>query len=674
MSKRQRIEGQVNRNFPLQLAQPVLSPSNGRDAADGAEPAGNLVLSFPFASEEPYLRSSFWDDPWVETLGVSGEECDLSRLNSGAAVLLNHGGSQNDALRSIGTTTRAWIDKGRGFVEVKLSRRDGMEGLLQDIQDGIFRNVSVGYQILERTLLRQSEGAPDEYRVTRWLPMEVSIVDIPADATVGIGRSAELKPATRYQVVDLPDTDSACPGTREGSTQKGLEMPENQSTVSGCPTTSTSGGGEPQPDINAIRSQAMIDERNRASEIRIAVRAASLDMSVADELVTAGVTIDAARASVLEKLAARTAAAPVSSRADIQLVGDETGTRREFMANAILHRASPSVKLEEGARQYAGLSLLELSRDCLELRGIRTRGMNRQEIARRAFEGTSDLPSVLANVANKTLRQAYLSAPRTFTGWARETSAADFKTISRTNLSDAPALEKVNENGEFHRGVVTDGKETYQLATVGKIIGFTRQSIINDDLSALTRVPALFANAAANYESDTVYGIVTVNAALSDGTALFHANHGNLTGTGTAISVTSLGVARTSMRKQTTPQGAVMNLNPEFLIVPAALETLANQYVSSNFVANVSNVINPFAGKLQVVSEARLDAASATAWYLAAANSAIDTVEYCYLEGQSGVYIETRQGFEVDGMEIKARLDFAAKAIDYRGLYKNVGA
>lgn len=395
-------------------------------------------------------------------------------------------------------------------------------------------------------------------------------MDIPADATVGIGRSAELKPATRYQVVDLPET---------GSTQKGLEMPENQSTVSGCPTTSTSGGGEPQPDINAIRMEAIAQERGRAADIRTAVRSASLDMSVADELITAGVTIDAARASVLAKLAARTAAAPVSSRADIQLVGDET-----------------------------------------------------------------------------------------------ETSAADFKTISRTNLSDAPALEKVNENGEFHRGVVTDGKETYQLATVGKIIGFTRQSIINDDLSALTRVPALFANAAANYESDTVYGIVTVNAALSDGTALFHANHGNLTGTGTAISVTSLGVARTSMRKQTTPQGAVMNLNPEFLIVPAALETLANQYVSSNFVANVSNVINPFAGKLQVVSEARLDAASATAWYLAAANSAIDTVEYCYLEGQSGVYIETRQGFEVDGMEIKARLDFAAKAIDYRGLYKNVGA
>jgi hypothetical protein len=284
------------------------------------------------------------------------------------------------------------------------------------------------------------------------------------------------------------------------------------------------------------------------------------------------------------------------------------------------------------------------------------------------------LPNILANVANKSLRDAYLSAPRTFQPWARQGVASDFKTISRTNMSDAPALESVTENGEFKRGAVTDGKETYQLATVGKIIGITRQAIINDDLGAFTRLPALIANAAANYESDTVYGILTANAALSDGTALFHANHGNLTGTGTALSVTSLGVARALLRKQTTPQGAVMNLTPKYLIVPAALETIANQFVSQAYIAAQSSNINPFAGALQVVVDARLDASSATAWYLAADFNQVDTVEYAYLEGQNGVYIETRQGFDVDGMELKARLDFAAKAIDYRGLYKNVGA
>lgn len=665
MQKRQRIEGQVHRSFALQITQraATVQAVDGEEVAEQSLLAENLVLEFPFSSEEPYLRSTWWDEPWVETLGHAENECDLTRLNDGAPVLLNHGNNETEdaALRLIGTTTRAWLENGRGFVAIKLSRRDGMEGLVQDIHDGIVRNISVGYQIQERTLIKQTEGMPDEYRVTKWLPMEVSIVDIPADATVGIGRSADsaAQPnnATRYTVVDLPD---------EGLTLKGSDMPENKTAAS---------GGTQQPDINAIRAEAIAAERARATDIRTAVRSAGLDTEYAEALIGSDVSVDAARAAVLGKLAERTAAAQVSSRADIQMIGDETESRRDFMASAILHRANPSHKLDDGARQFAGLSMIELARDCLELRGIKTRGMDKLQIAQRAFEGTSDLPSVLANVANKSLRQAYLSAPRTFTGWARQASAADFKTISRTNLSDAPALEKVNENGEFKRGSVTDGKETYQLATVGKIIGFTRQSIINDDLSALTRVPALFANAAANYESDTVYGILTANAALADTIALFEAaTHKNLTGTGTALSVTSLGVARALMRKQTTPQGAVMNLNPEFLIVPAALETIANQYVSSQYVAAKSSDFNPFAGKLQVISEARLDANSATAWYLAAANAAIDTVEYCYLEGQNGVYIETRNGFDVDGMEIKARLDFAAKAIDYRGLYRNNGA
>ena len=319
--------------------------------------------------------------------------------------------------------------------------------------------------------------------------------------------------------------------------------------------------------------------------------------------------------------------------------------------------------------------MFELARDCLDASGIQTRGMDRQQIASRAFEGTSDLPSVLAAVTNKTLRDAYMSAPRTFTGWARETSAPDFKTINRVNLSDAPALEKVNENGEFRRGAVTDGKETYQLATVGKVIGITRQAIINDDLSAFTRLPVMFANAAANYESDTVYGILTANAALADAVALFEATtHKNLTGTGTALSVTSLGIGRALLRKQTTPSGAVMNLTPKFLVVPAALQTIAEQYSSTNYVAAKSSDYNPFAGAVEVVTEARLDANSATAWYLFASYDQVDTVEYCYLEGQNGVYIETRIGFDVDGMELKARLDFAAKAIDYRGVYKNAGA
>ena len=618
-----------------------------RAEEDGSESVpGNMVLEFPFSSESPYLRQSWFDDPWVEILGHRDDEIDLSRLNDGAPVLLNHGASKTEesALRSIGKTVRAWVQDGRGYVEVKLSRRAGMEGLLQDIQDEIVQNVSVGYQILERTLVSHKEGMPDEYRVTKWLPMEVTLCDIPADATVGLGRSIDIN------------------GDKE------MEQRTDEAVVT-----------QPAIDVDAIRSAAKADavkqERQRASDIRVAVRSAGLDMSYADELIDGDVTVDEARAQVLEKLAARTESAPISSRADIFTTVDETETRRSLMTEAVLYRANPSAKLSDGARQYAGLSMIDIAKECLDARGVKYRGMDRLQIVSRAFEGNSDLPNVLANVANKSLRQAYESSPRTFTPWARQTTAPDFKLMSKVSLSDAPALEKVTENGEFKRGAVTDGKETYQLATYGKIIGLTRQAIINDDLSAFTRIPAMFATAAANLESDTVYGILTANAALADGVALFHAaTHLNYTSTGTVISIDSLGVAKKLMRLQKTPKNVVMNLTPKFLIVPAQIENVGWQYTTPEYNAATAATVNPFRGQLQLIVEPRLDASSGTAWYMAADSNMVDTIEYCYLEGQNGVYIETRQGFDVDGMEIKARLDFAAKAIDYRGLYKNVGA
>lgn len=652
---RSRIEGTLHRQAELQI----------RSGEEGAMPgaAGNMVLSFPFSSEEPYLRSSWFDDPWVEVLGHADSECDLSRLNAGAPVLANHSryeGAEGSPLASIGTTLRAWIENGRGYVEVKLSRREGMAGLLQDIADGLVRNVSVGYQILERTLIKSNGGAaPDEYRVTRWLPMEVSLVDIPADATVGLGRSADTteSAAPRYRVVAIPPAEGATTGDRS--------MPHETQAPAAVQPAATESAAE--------RDAAIAAERQRGLDIREAVRLAGLDATLADDMIARGVSTDAARKAVLEKLAERSAAQGISSRADIVTIRDETETLRDMVAAAFLHRHNPANPLPEGAREFRGLSLLEVGRSLLERQGVSTRGMDKMQLATRTLQGNSDLANVVANVANKTLRNAYQQAPRTFTRWARQGSAPDFRTLTRVVLSDAPALEKVNENGEFRRGAMSDGKETYQLATYGKVVGITRQAIINDDLSAFTRVPELFGYSAAALESDTVYSILTTNAALSDTVALFESTTHKNYGTG-AIAVAGLNTMRAAMRTKTTPQGVVMNLQPAFLIVPAALEATAQQFTSQAYIASASSSINPFAGTLEVVTEGRLDANSTTVWYAACAPGQIDTIEYCYLEGSEGVFIESRMGFDVDGVEIKARLDFAAKALDYRGLYKSTGA
>ena len=221
-------------------------------------------------------------------------------------------------------------------------------------------------------------------------------------------------------------------------------------------------------------------------------------------------------------------------------------------------------------------------------------------------------------------------------------------------------------------------RSTYSLLTFGRIVSLSRQALVNDDLRAFDRLVGAFGNSAARLENRTVYAILTANANLSDGTALFASGHANLAGSGAAISVTTLGAGRAAMRLQKGYQAEELNLAPNFLIVPATQEALAYQYTSANYVPTQPSGVNEFrAGgrtALEPIVEAVLDAASTTAWYLAADNGAIDTVEYCYLEGAAGPVIESEPGFEVDGISYKARLDFAAKAIDYRGLYKNPGA
>jgi hypothetical protein len=345
---------------------------------------------------------------------------------------------------------------------------------------------------------------------------------------------------------------------------------------------------------------------------------------------------------------------------------------------------------------------MEMARESLEIRGINHRGMTKNRIAELALqapsrgaeffgggaESTSDFPAILANVANKTLRQAYEAYPRTFQPFCRQVTAPDFKPINRVQLSDAPALQQLNEKGEYHRANLTDMNTNYSLQTFGEVVAITRKVIINDDLQALTRIPAILGVAAAQLESNTVWALITANVVMTlDNKAIFHAAHNNLL-SGVASSIdptvtnaaplTALAKARVQMRLQKAPQGTPLDLVPRFMAVPPSLETYALQLIYPINIASSdqTKVVPEWVRSLVPVVEPRLDNSTGTAtnWFLFTDPALIDTLEYCYLEGQQGVYIETRQGFEVDGVEIKARMDFGAAAIDYRGLQKSVGA
>ncbi len=374
------------------------------------------------------------------------------------------------------------------------------------------------------------------------------------------------------------------------------------------------------------------------------------------------------------------------------------------MGNALEHRFNPRVTLDANGQRFRGMTLLEMGRTWLNSRGVHTTGLDRMQLAatmltartlsddtlqllgdlmNRGAGGmvnTSDFGALLGNVLNKRLRDSYTENPGTYRLWARRApDAPDFRPVSVVNLSAMPDLLKVNESGEFKYGKLSDSAESYSLLTYGRIVAVTRQTLVNDDLRALGRLVEAFGAAAARLENRTVYAQLTANAALSDGTALFHANHGNLaTGAGSALQASALATMRAAMRTQRGLQLEELNLTPGYLIGPAALEQTMYQLTSAGYVPATLAAVNEFrAGgrtALMPVVEPVLDAISGTAWYAAAAGGQADTVEYCFLSGADAPVIEQKNSFEIDGLSLKCRHDFAAKAVDFRGLYKAAGA
>lgn len=440
--------------------------------------------------------------------------------------------------------------------------------------------------------------------------------------------------------------------------------------------------GEPTDADRAITA-----ERERVQGIITACRAARMPQAFADALINDGTSLVESQSRIFTEMEKRGGdrLGPQRSQGASVTMGDDPLVHvRAGIESALLHRVAPQFfKMEDIGRQYRSLSLLDTAKIYLQARGIRVTDLPRMEIAGVAlglrsgpgYHGTSDFPYLLADVANKTLRRAYDEYPVTFGPIVRRTTVPDFKTVNRVQLGDAPALAAVLASGEFTHGSISEGREQFAVSTYGRIFSVNRQTLVNDDTDAFARVPALFGRAFRNLESDLVWAQITNNGLMGDGIILFGSAHANIAaeaGGDGAPDVTTIGAGRAAMRKQTGLDGQKINVVPRYLIVPTSLETVADQLTTSITPALAANV-NVFSGKLQVIAEPRLDDNSVAAWYLAASPDQIDIIELAMLEGQDGPMVESRIGFDVDGLEIKARHDVAAKVLDWRGLFKNEG-
>jgi len=247
------------------------------EVADFAVSEDERSIEFPFSSEYPVAR--YFGN---EILQHDERSVDLARLNDSAPLLFNH-----DPNKVIGVVERAWIDgkKKRGYVNVRFSRNAFAQEVLADVRDGVLRNVSFGYAILDM----EQRGSGD-FVATNWAPYEVSVVSIPADPTVGVGRSFEADPAA----------SAASP----------TPQPEPEVPM------------ENTPDLSAVRAEAAA-EAAKAERARIAGITALCDQhgmaDIGRQLIEGGRSLDEARAVVLDKLGAK----PVETVAPVEMAADE---------------------------------------------------------------------------------------------------------------------------------------------------------------------------------------------------------------------------------------------------------------------------------------------------------------------------------------------------------------
>lgn len=353
----------------------------------------------------------------------------------------------------------------------------------------------------------------------------------------------------------------------------------------------------------------------------------------------------------------------------------------KFRAGAqasILARAG--LEKDDRSNQYRGYSLMDLARECLAMNRVDVRGKSKLEVVAAAFTSTSDFPLLLSNVAEKAMLKGYEQAEETFQLFTSVGTLTDFKAGKRIGLNDFPALLEVKEGAEYKYATVGERGETVQLATYGRKFLITRQAIINDDLDAFSKIPLSMGRAAIRTVGDLVYAILTSNPNMADNTALFHADHANLL-TAAAISTASVDAMRVAMAKQKAGGGA-LNIKLAKLIVPVAQGGNARVVANSEFevgtldatnkLSNRNNTVpNSVRGTFEVIEDARLDAASAYAWYGCANPGMHDTIEVSYLDGIQTPTLEQQGGWDIDGVEFKVRLDAAVKALDHRTWAKN---
>jgi ATP-dependent protease ClpP protease subunit len=459
---------------------------------------------------------------------------------------------------------------------------------------------------------------------------------------------------------------------------------KNENTQAAAPQDAGAASGPADVSMSAIDLQAAIAaERERSTAIMSAaepfIEGGQVSRDAVVEMVKDGVTVEAASTQILQMVATAQANTqttsqrrPADPRRDRQ---DEVATRRVGLSMALEARLMGEDPTDERARPYADLAMHEIAAVSMG-RELPRYGSyaSREGILMSAMHSTSDFPNLLSGALNRTFERQVADAERTFAGFGREMEFNDFRAHSVLRADRFPGLQKIRETGEIEMGTFGDEGESLSIGSYASGVVISRQAMVNDDLGAIRDVMSTAAGVIPDFEEALFWGVFLSNPKLSDGTALFHADHGNLAASATAITQAALSAGRKALRTQKggskNDQKIVANA-PALLIVGPEKETEA-QAILTAIQATKTGDVNVFNNSLELIVTQEI---TDNSWFLSVdPMKRTHAMKYGYLKGRKAARIRVDEPFGRQGTAMTIEHDFGAGAVNYRGVYKNAGA
>ena len=689
-------------------------------AAEGEGKERTFLLSF--SSEEPYQR---YFGP--EILDHSEGCVDLERINSIGCMLYNH-----DRDEVIGRIEKAWVEGGRGYAEVTFDDDADSEKIYQKVKSGTLKGVSVGYMVDSwEEVMPGKQSADGRFTgpcsiARRWAPYEISIVSVPADPTVGVGRSLD-----GGGVNDINETYARQLQYNKNVTKIGgkdmtkeqmiarqqelLELAKSQNRAMNADEQREFDAL--QVRIDAMSGAATVEQPGHVSqtreeddkETRAEDQAQSLDRALREErertraieemcehfgvesrqYVDNGSSVDAVRTAIMDQLMREKA--PINTGVSVT---DDAGDKfRRAASDALLMRSGMTLERpEDGSRELRGMSLRDMAIECLQMDGASEGQLNRRNsdelyslLARGFYNPEAAFPAILDQTIEKAYKEGHRKVSVTFDRFTKKGSLADFKTHDNYYIA-GPVGEflEVPENGELKHDVFKDDKlPQRKLKTYGRQFTLTRKAFIDDDISLVTSIPARYAASARKTINKQVYQILVNNPAIYDGAQLFSSAHKNLVATGTGVTQEAVQTMIMALANQRDQFDEAIIINPSKIVVPSGLKFDMYTLFYSPTINTSGNTqaVNPlyqYRDSLEVIEDPTINAlcggmGNVMPWWIIGAEGDTDFIEVDYLNGQEIPNIRRMEAPGQLGFIWDIYLDWGVSVMDFRGAVKNPG-